>query len=97
MIQPRDIHTLTDFKRKSTELLDELELSGRPHLLTVDGRPKAIMLGVEAFERLAALADQRDALEGIRRGLADVTAGRTMSLEDFERNFRERVGAKPGG
>jgi predicted transcriptional regulator len=55
------------------------------------------VLGVEAFERLAALADQRDALEGIRRGLADVTAGRTMSLEDFERNFRERVGAKPGG
>lgn len=96
MIQPRDIHTLTDFKRKSAELLDELESSDRPHLLTVDGRPKAIVMGVEAFERMAALADQRDAIDGIRRGLDDIKAGRTMSPEEFERLFRERTAAKPG-
>ncbi len=88
--------TASASRERSAESLDELESSDRPHLLTVDGRPKAIVMGVEAFERMAALADPRDAIDGIRRGLDDIKAGRTMSPEEFERLFRERTAAKPG-
>lgn len=70
MIQPSDIHTLTEFKRHSTRLLARLEDSGRPLVLTVDGRPKAVLLAVEAFEEMAALAGRADALEGVGRDLA---------------------------
>ena len=96
MIQPSDIHTLTDFKRNSAELLEQLQASRRPQVLTVDGHPKAIVLDVETFERLASLVDQAETIEGIRRGLDDVKAGRTMSLPEFEKNLRERLGLKSG-
>ena len=96
MIQPSDIHTLTEFKRNSAELLEQLETSRRPQVLTVDGHPKAVVLDVETFERLASLVDQAEAIEGIRRGLDDVKAGRTMSLQDFEKSLRERLGMKSG-
>ena len=88
--------TASASREQSAESLDELESSNRPHLPTVDGRPKAIVMGVEAFERMAALADPRDAIDGIRRGLDDIKAGRTLSPEEFERLFRERTAAKPG-
>jgi len=97
MIQPSDIHTLTDFKRHSTELIERLEESGRPQVLTVDGRPKAVILGVEAFERMSDLADRAEAIEGIRRGLEDVAAGRTMPLDEFEAALRKRLGLEAGG
>ena len=96
MIQPSDIHTLTEFKRNSAELLEQLETSRRPQVLTVDGHPKAVVLDVETFERLSSLVDQAEAIEGIRRGLDDVKAGRTMSLQDFEKSLRERLGMKSG-
>jgi len=92
IIQPSDVHTLTEFKRNSTELLGRLEESGRPQVLTVEGRPKAILLGVAAFERMAELADRAETIEGIRRGLLDVDAGRTMPLEELEAAVRKRLG-----
>jgi prevent-host-death family protein len=95
MIQPSDIHTLTEFKRNSTELIARLERSGRPQVLTVEGRPKAVVLAVEAFQRMADLAQRAETIEGIRRGLADVDAGRTMPLEEFEAALRKRLGLDP--
>lgn len=92
MIQPSDIHTLTDFKRHSTDLLVQMEQSGRPQVLTVEGRPKVVLLGVEAFEKLAALAERASTIEGIRAGLADAAAGRTMAVDEVEGALRKRLG-----
>ena len=95
MIQPSDIHTLTDFKRNSTQLLERLETSGRPQVLTVDGRAKAVLVGVEAFERMLDLVDQAETMEGIRRGIAAMEAGDTVSLAEAEVELRKRLGLPP--
>lgn len=97
MIQPSDIHTLTEFKRNSTDHIERLEDSGRPQVLTVDGRPKVVIMGVKAFEQLAELADRAAALDGIRKGLDDVDAGRHMSLEEFARTLRAKLPARRRG
>ena len=95
MIHPRDIHTLTEFKRNSTELLRKLETSGRSQVLTVDGRPKAVLISVEVFEHLADQVEKEETLEGLRRGIADMKAGRTMSLAEGEAELRKRIGLPP--
>jgi prevent-host-death family protein len=85
MIQPSDIFTLTDFKRKSTELIEKLEASGRPQVLTVEGSPKVVVMGVAAFERMAELAERSETLAKLEQGLEDVKAGRTTpAAEVFE-------------
>ena len=38
---------------------------------------------------LSVLAEQRETIAGVRRGLADIEAGRFESLEVHERNLRE--------
>jgi len=91
VIQPSDIFTLTDFKRKSTELIERLEASGRPQVLTVEGAPKVVVMGVDAFERMAELAERSDTMAKIRQGLDDVKAGRTTPasevFEELRRSF----------
>jgi len=84
-IQPSDIVTLADFKRKSTEFIEKLEASGCPQVLTVEGAPKAVVMGIDAFERMAELAERAETVVKIRRGLGDVKAGRTtLAAEVFE-------------
>lgn len=90
MIQPTDIHTLTEFKRNSSELIEKLDDTGRPLALTVDGKAKVVVLGVEAFETLVALADRAETIEAIRKGLEDVKAGRMKTLEQFDRAMRRK-------
>ena len=91
MIQPSDIHTLTEFKRDSSAVLERLESSRRPQVLTVDGRARVVLLGVEAFEGLMALVDRAETLEGIRQGLEDEKAGRTVPLEQAMAEIRKRI------
>ena len=52
MINPKDIHPLTDFKRNTAKFLARFEKLGRPQILTVDGRPKMVLLTIAAFEKL---------------------------------------------
>jgi prevent-host-death family protein len=91
MIQPSDIFTLTDFKRKSTELIEKLETSGRPQVLTVEGSPKVVVMAIETFERMAKSADRADAVEKIRRGLEDVKSGRTTPAAEVFEELRRKL------
>lgn len=95
MIQPSDIFTLTDFKRKSTELIEKLEASGRAQVLTVEGSPRVVIMAVDTYERMAAIADQTETVEMIRRGLEDVKAGRTTPAAEVFEEVRRRFNIPP--
>jgi prevent-host-death family protein len=97
MIQPNDIYTLTDFKRKSTELIEKLEASGRPQVLTVEGLPKVVVMGVESFERMANLAERSDSMAKIRRGVADAKSGRITSARKVFKALRRKSGSSRRG
>jgi Arc/MetJ-type ribon-helix-helix transcriptional regulator len=43
-------------------------------------------------EGVKALIERREAVEGIRRGLADMKAGRMRSRKEFDKAFRKRNG-----
>ena len=48
--------------------------------LTVNGRAEIVVQDADAYQKLLEAADRAEALEGIRRGLEDVRAGRTVHL-----------------
>ena len=47
-----DIRSITDLKRNTREILDHLHESGRPVILTVNGRADSVLLDVPAYEKL---------------------------------------------
>ena len=46
----------------------------------------------EALRVLKSRLEQADAVESIRRGIADVDAGRTVPLDDFKDEVRRTLG-----
>jgi len=77
VINIRDIRSLTEFKRHTAEFLSDLRETGRPHVLTVNGRARLVVQDAEAYQRFMELVRRAEAIEGIRRGLEDVEKGRT--------------------
>jgi hypothetical protein len=69
MIALQDIRSLTDFQRNTKAHLRRLKSSGRPAVLTVNGRAELIVQDAAAFE------DMLDAIRGIQRGLGEMKAG----------------------
>ena len=70
MIALDDIRSLTDFQRNTKAHLQRLKATGRPEVLTVNGRAELIVQDAAAFE------DMLDAIRGIQRGLDEMAAGR---------------------
>ncbi|HEY8748011.1 MAG TPA: type II toxin-antitoxin system Phd/YefM family antitoxin [Tepidisphaeraceae bacterium] len=73
----RDILSLSHFKRKTSELMEQLKESGDPVVLTVNGKAELVVQDAAAYQRLVEKTEEVDALEGIHRGLQDVKRGRT--------------------
>lgn len=67
---------VTTLKRQATELLDEVEQSREPILITQHGLPKAYLVDVESYEKMQ---DRMRLLEGIARGEKAIEDGRTLA------------------
>jgi PHD/YefM family antitoxin component YafN of YafNO toxin-antitoxin module len=48
MILPNDIHTLDSFRRQSKQHVDRLKETGRPEVLTVNGKPALVVQDASA-------------------------------------------------
>ena len=68
----QDIESMTTFKRNSAGLMKRLRKSGRPLVLTVKGKAEAVVMDAAAYQKIALHVD---AVEGIRRGLAQARKG----------------------
>jgi PHD/YefM family antitoxin component YafN of YafNO toxin-antitoxin module len=63
MIRPEDIGSLTDFNRNSKAHVKRLKRTGRPELLTVNGKAEVVVQSAAAYQRLLTL------LENLKRDL----------------------------
>jgi prevent-host-death family protein len=52
MIRPEDIGSLTDFARNTKAHLKRLRRTGRPELLTVNGKAEVVVQSAAAYQRL---------------------------------------------
>ena len=54
-IRPEDIGSLTDFNRNTKAHLKRLRRTGRPELLTVNGKAEVVVQSASAYQRLLNL------------------------------------------
>jgi PHD/YefM family antitoxin component YafN of YafNO toxin-antitoxin module len=62
MIRPEDIGSLTDFQRNTRAHLKRLRRTGRPELLTLNGKAEVVVQNASAYQRLI------ESLEKLKRG-----------------------------
>jgi len=88
MIRPTDIHTLDSFRRRTRAHIEKLQSTGRPAVLTVNGKASVVVQDATAYQTemerirvLEALAESvrqaesgnvLDARKGIRRLIAEL-------------------------
>jgi prevent-host-death family protein len=75
-----DIKSVSDLKKKTGEVFKQLHRTGRPIVVTVNGKPDVVLMDVAVFERkLKAL----NLSSLIMEAEADILSGRTRSARDF--------------
>lgn len=100
-IQLSDIHSLSDFQRNTKEHLREMERSGHPRVLTVNGKAKVVVQDARSYQKLLAQLEEAETVLTLRRRLASMQRGKKgRPLVDVlgelgERGTRSRTKKRP--
>ncbi len=80
-----DIKSVSDLKKKTNEIFKQMHCTGRPIIVTVNGKPDAVLLDVEVFEKklkalnIAVLLNEAE---------TEVKAGRIRPARDFLKELK---------
>ena len=86
----KDIQPLTTFRNNSVKMMQRLKKTKRPIILTVNGKPEAVVQDAAAYQRLLDIAAETDVNEAIRQGLEDVREGRTRPAKEVFEGMRHK-------
>lgn len=75
MIELDSIHSLTDFKRNTPQLMEKMKETHRPLVLTVNGRAELVVLDAEVFQELLNKIEYAETVQAIKEGIASFERG----------------------
>ncbi|MEI9479144.1 MAG: type II toxin-antitoxin system Phd/YefM family antitoxin [Deltaproteobacteria bacterium] len=80
-----DIRSVTDLKRNTREILNHLHATGRPVILTVNGRADSVLLDVRVYEMHLQAGNLSRLLVPAER---EVENSRTRPAREFLKEFK---------
>lgn len=90
MIRPDDVRSLSDFQRNTKSHIRRLKKSGRPVVLTVNGRASVVIQDAAAYQNLLERAERAETVAALRTGLDEMRRGKGRPFEEVA----ARLGAK---
>jgi len=90
MIQLSDIHSLSDFQRNAKVHLRQMKRSGRPKVLTINGKAELVVQDAKSYQKLLDTLDRAEAIEGIQRGLESMKQGKGRPAKEVLDRLRKK-------
>jgi PHD/YefM family antitoxin component YafN of YafNO toxin-antitoxin module len=89
-----DGHRQEEMSRVVEKIVNQLKQTGEPVVLTINGKAEPVGQDVAAYQKLRQIAEDARVLEGIRQGIAEMNAGRTVSLDELKEHARAKHGIR---
>ena len=70
----------------------QMKKTKEPIVLTVNGKAEMVVHDAESYDDFLRKQDRIETIEGVRRGIADMKAGRTRPAEDVFRDLFDKYG-----
>lgn len=80
-----DIKSVSDLKKKTQEIFKQLHRTGRPIIVTVNGKPDVVILDVAVFERKLKALNLGNLLAEAE---VEVKRGHTRPVRDFLKELK---------
>ena len=84
-----DVRPVTEFRANASAVLDQVQATKRPVILTQHGRSAAVLMDIEVYEELL---DEVALLRAVRTGEEQMRAGELVAHDDVEARARARLG-----
>lgn len=92
MIDITDTHSLTDFSRNTREHVERLKQTGKPEILTVNGKAELVVQDASSYQELLVKAEFADAVKAIRLGMKTHAQGGGKGMRKAIEDIAAKVG-----
>jgi prevent-host-death family protein len=90
----RDIHPLTDFKRRTPEFLRQLKETGHPIVLTINGKAELVVQDARSYQKLLDLTERLETIAAVKEGLASIDRGEGRPMDEVFDELENALRAK---
>lgn len=96
MVQLTDIHSMTGFLRNHKAHLERLSATGRPEVLTINGKARVVIQDAAAYQQLLDALEELDATKILRERMKSLQSGEPgVPAEQVLGEVRSTLGIKP--
>lgn len=81
-----EINSLSNFKRNTSDFVDQLKNTGKPVILTINGKAELVIQDAGSYQKLLEFAEKLQTIEALKPAIAEMKAGKG---ESFEQVFKE--------
>src|SRR5205814_3748321 len=89
----RDINSLSNFKRNTSEFLRQLKATGHPVVLTINGKAELVVQDTASYQKLIELAEQAEKMEALRQAVEEMKAGKGTPIEEMFAEMKQILAA----
>ena len=78
-----EINSLSNFKRNTSEFLEQLKKSGKPIVLTINGKAELVVQDAGSYQKLLEIAERLETIEALKPAIEEMKKGEGESAEKF--------------
>jgi PHD/YefM family antitoxin component YafN of YafNO toxin-antitoxin module len=77
MINLRDeINSLSNFKRNTGEFVEQLKNTGKPIILTINGKAELVVQDAGSYQKMLEIAERLETIEALKPAIAEMKVGK---------------------
>jgi len=92
MVDLAHIHPVTDFVRNYKTFLSRIKETGKPEVLTVNGKPEYVVLDVSSYQAIEEELERARFVAVVNRGIDDMNEGRGKPVDEAFAEVRKTLG-----
>ena len=87
-----EINSLSNFKRNTSDFIEQLKETGKPIILTINGRAELIIQDAGSYQKLLEIAEKLETIEALKPAIEEMKAGKGESAEKVFAELLQTVG-----
>lgn len=87
-----EIDSLSNFKRNTSEFVEQLKSTGKPIILTINGKAELVVQDAGSYQRLLEITEKLETIEVLKPAIAEMKAGKGESAEKVFAELLQTVG-----
>ena len=87
-----EIDSLSNFKRNTSEFVEQLKETGKPIVLTINGKAELVVQDAGSYQRLLEISERLETIEVLKPAIAEMKEKKGESAEKVFAELLQSVG-----